>query len=234
MAWRPGFWFAGCTMAVATLVSVAWGADSFQAEPGYGLGFNGTDLTGWRAGKAALDGKTATDDATWQVVDGVLVADGAKAGEISLAKAPEKDYNLRLEFRSGPGADNGLLIRGRRVPIRDFAALGPKPTAKYLKPAGEWNELDVTVMNAATVVTSKGQPVTGSQVEVNLKATPPEVKVDGAPVASPFRLYIGPAALVKLNGQTIQEGLALAPRGTLGFRSVKGKTEIRRVRLKEL
>jgi hypothetical protein len=220
--------------AAALLLTTAWAADSFQAEPGYGLVFNGSDLTGWRAGKASLDGKTATDDRTWQVADGVLVADGAKAGEISLAKAPEKDYNVRLEFRSGPEADNGLLVRGRRIPIRDFVALGPKPTAKHLKPAGEWNELDVTVLNAATVVISKGQPVTGSQVNVNLKAMPPEVKVDGAPVASPFRLYIGPAALVKLNGQTIQEGLALPPRGTLGLRSVTGKTEVRRVRLKEL
>ena len=64
-------------LVLSTGVPIAGNAeDDFRVEPGFTSLFNGKDLTGWRLGKVALDGKVASSDGRFVAKDGVLVVNG--------------------------------------------------------------------------------------------------------------------------------------------------------------
>jgi 3-keto-disaccharide hydrolase len=232
------YWVA-CVLAGVGLTGMgvlqSRAADDFQVEPGYTLLFNGTNLTGWRQGSTRLEGATETANKKWRVTDGAIVIDGAGGGDIHTVTEYDKEFNLKLEFRAEEGADSGLYIRGPQLQVRDYPKAGPGQYARFAKPAGQWNELDVTVRNVVPSVRVNGQTVDAARVEADLKANPPQVKIDGKPVTGAVDLSVGPAATVKLNGQVIEQSMRPIPvRGPIGLQSERGKMEFRRIRIKEL
>jgi hypothetical protein len=141
------------------------GADGFKDV------FNGKDFTGW-------DGAVAN----YEVKDGAIVCQPKKGGTI-FTKDEFADFVARLEYRLPEGGNNGLAIRypGQgdpayvgmcEVQILDdaspkYAKLDPRqyngsayamvPAQRgYLRPAGEWNFMEVTARGSTLRVELNG------------------------------------------------------------------------------
>jgi hypothetical protein len=133
--------------------------------------FNGRDLTGWTG---------ATDSYT--VEDGQIVCKPRRSG-VLFTRETFSDFIARLEYRLPPGGNNGLAIRypgqGRastdgmcEIQILDddhprYARLDPRQYngsaygiaaahRGYLRPAGQWNFLEVTVQQSTVTVELNG------------------------------------------------------------------------------
>lgn len=142
--------------------------------------FNGKDLKGWELlEKDAHNG--------WSVVDGELVNDPVqKDGESHKrygnlrTKATFEDFNLKLEVNIPAGSNSGIYLRGiyevqvmdsygKPLDSHNMGALYSriKPSVSAEKPAGEWQDLDITLykrhltvkLNGKTVIDNK--PVKG-------------------------------------------------------------------------
>ena len=134
-------------------------ADEFKLEDGYTLLFNGKDLTGWEYGYCPpgtrpndekLDGKAASRDKVFTVADGLLVASGKALRAVYTSKEYNKDFHLKLEFRTP--ADNkknnsGLFLRGPQLQLDGTNEGGLTNVFKSIKnfKEGDWNKIDVTV-----------------------------------------------------------------------------------------
>jgi arylformamidase len=134
-------------------------------EPGFKPLFNGKDLTGWRVGKTALAGSTASDDGRFAVRDGVLVITGSKETpprmtEIDTMESYDGDFTLRLEFRASRDANSGLHLRDKvfthQLQIRDYPRVGPYKTLKEYK-ADDWNTIEVVVTGTKARCTCNGE-----------------------------------------------------------------------------
>lgn len=151
-------WTKASVIAVALAVAGASsGQDDFKVEPGYTSLFNGKDLSGWKAGKDNLDGKTATANKKWHVTDGAIVIDGGGGGNLYTVAGFNKDFHLKLEFRAAKGADSGLFIRGPQLQVRDYPRAGPYKKVKFND--GGWNELDITVTGQTAVCKCNGEVI---------------------------------------------------------------------------
>ena len=136
--------------------------------------FNGIDLTGWSG---------AVDD--YEVREGAIVCKQGKGGELYTSEEYD-DFVVRLEFELPPGGNNGLAIRspGTGQPHLDamcelqvlddtaemYAKLDPRqyhgsaygmvPAYRgYLRPLGEWNYQEVTVVGPTIKVELNGSVV---------------------------------------------------------------------------
>src|SRR5438128_1815622 len=118
---------AGVLLATTAGLGPAVGRadDEFRVEEGYTSLFNGKDLTGWRLGNQKLDGKTETANKRFQVVDGIIVADGKGGGNLETVQTFNKDFRLKLQFRAAPKADSGVFLRGPQLQVRDYPRAGP-------------------------------------------------------------------------------------------------------------
>jgi hypothetical protein len=124
--------------------------DDFRVEEGFTSLFNGQDLSGWRLGTGALDGKTETADHRFKAEDGAIVITGGKPIEdLYTVREFGRDFVLRLEFRAGPRANSGLYIRGKQLQVRDYPTIGPYKTLERFRDGG-WNAIEVTVKADAT------------------------------------------------------------------------------------
>jgi hypothetical protein len=131
--------------AVAGLGPAAFAADDVNLEGGYELLFNGKDLSGWKYGQETLDGKTATSDGRYKVIDGIFtVMEGQGIKQIFTVREFPTDFHLKLEFRAAKNADSGLFVRKPQLQVRDYPRAGPFKMLKNYKD-GDWNEIDVTV-----------------------------------------------------------------------------------------
>jgi hypothetical protein len=226
--------------AVLVLTAAGLGIDpgragDFTPEPGYTLLFNGKDLTGWRAGKDKLDGKTETANKRFQVLDGAIVIDGKGGGDLYTQQEFNKNFHLKLEFRAAPKADSGLYIRGTQLQVRDYPTVGPYKNVKGFKDGG-WNELDITVKGGVVTTTVNGKPLTDKDVlELTVKDGKPAAKLNGQPVdVSNIQVSVGAAALCKCNAEVIEPAFKVPSKGAVGLQSESGKFEFRRIRIKEL
>jgi hypothetical protein len=142
--------------------------------------FNGKDLTGWRLVKP--------DDNGWSVQDGVLMnrvqaqktKDKSKHFGNLRTDAEFEDFNLKLEVRTVEGTNSGVYLRGiyevqvmesYKQPLdpHHMGALYSRitPSVAAEKPIGEWQTLDITlvdrhlnvVLNGTTIIDN--QPVLG-------------------------------------------------------------------------
>jgi hypothetical protein len=169
-------------LLVSTVVSAARADD-----PGFRPIFNGQNLTGWRVGKANLDGKTASDDGRFAAKDGVLVITGSKTTppkviEIETVESFDTDFTLRFEFRASRDANSGLHLRDKafkhQLQIRDYPRVGPYKTLKNYKD-GDWNAIEVIVtgtkarctcndevLEAALEIAEKGPLALQSEINV--------------------------------------------------------------------
>ena len=138
--------------------------------------FNRKDLSGWRlTDPEAVNG--------WSVKDGVLVnvakqEDGKPHKNYGNLRTDQEfeDFNLKLEVRVEKGGNSGVYLRGiYEVQVADSFGkpLDPhnmgavysriKPTLSAEKPAGEWQSLDITLVERHVTVVLNGQRIIDNQ-----------------------------------------------------------------------
>ena len=138
--------------------------------------FNGKDLTGWRL----TDPKAVSG---WTVRDGVLVNEVSQEkdkphknyGNLRTDKEFE-DFNLALEARVPKDGNSGVYLRGiYEIQVQDSCGkaldshnMGAvysriKPTLAAEKPAGEWQTLDLTLVDRHVTVVLNGKKIIDNQ-----------------------------------------------------------------------
>lgn len=150
-----------------------------ESSEGFQSLCDGKDLTGWEG---------AVDD--YEVVEGSIVCKPNRGG-VLFTKKQFADFVVRVEFLIPPGGNNGLAIRypgkGRasydamcELQVLDddapkYATLDPRQyhgsiygivAAKRgaLKPVGQWNEQEVTVVGSRIKVELNGQVIVDADV----------------------------------------------------------------------
>lgn len=145
-----------------------------QNDDGFEPIFNGRDLTGW---------KGPVDD--YEVVDGAIRCKPGKGGVLHTEKK-YADFVARLEFRLPPGGNNGLAIRYpgagnaayqgmtelqvldndakqyEKLDVRQYhgSAYGMAAAVRgYLRPTGQWNFQEVTVVGSTIRVELNGSVI---------------------------------------------------------------------------
>jgi hypothetical protein len=146
-------------------------ATQAPAEAGFTAIFNGRDFDGWTG---AVDG--------YEVKDGAIVCKPGQGGTLFTTRQ-YRNFIVRLEFKLPPAGNNGLAIRYpgsgdsayvgmTELQVLDdtdpkYADLDPRQahgsaygmvaaTRGHLKPAGEWNEQEVTVRGSTIKVVLNG------------------------------------------------------------------------------
>jgi hypothetical protein len=137
---------------------------------------NGKDLTGWRlTDPHAVSG--------WSVKDGLLVNEAVQEkdkphknyGNLRTDREFE-DFNLTLETRLAKGGNSGVYLRGiYEVQVADTYGrpLDPhnmggiysriKPTTSAEKRSGEWQTMDITLVDRHVTVVLNGQKIIDNQ-----------------------------------------------------------------------
>ncbi len=134
--------------------------------------FNGKDLEGWKlTDPGAKNG--------WSVEDGVLVNKpvGRGGGYGNLRTVAEfEDFNLKLETNVAKGENSGVYLRGiYEVQVSDSAGrpldshnMGGiysriTPTVNAEKPAGQWQTLELTLLDRHATIILNGQKIIDNQ-----------------------------------------------------------------------
>ena len=140
--------------------------------------FNGRDISGWHVSNPAKKNG-------WSVRDGLLSNDTPKTdfgayGEYGNlhTDAEFEDFQLHIEYRLPPktGGNSGIYLRGMyevQVTHRDSQMQGINgpgalfgritPTHNAGKPAGEWDVLDITLVDRHVTVVLNGEKVIDNQ-----------------------------------------------------------------------
>lgn len=157
---------------------------------------NNDDLTGWRLIEEGSENG-------WSVTNGVLTNNPAQTegqphiryGNLRTEKE-FKDFNLKVEVNAPPQSNSGIYLRGMYEvqvadsydrPLNPGGSLGAiytriEPSVKAEKPAGEWQDLDITfykrhvtvILNGVTIIDN--QPVygpTGGAIQSDISAPGP-------------------------------------------------------------
>jgi len=141
-----------------------------KPEKGFKPLFNGKDTSGW----------TLVGSGTWTAEKDELVCSGEGSGWLRTEKEYE-NYVLRLEFQIAPSGNSGVFIHapekgrssrlGFEVQILDDAGKPANktctgslyevlaPTKNMAKPAGEWNQEEITCDGPHITVTLNGEKV---------------------------------------------------------------------------
>jgi hypothetical protein len=152
--------------AVGMAAMVAFAA---QREAGFTQIFNGKDLTGWHV----------MEHQDWHVDNGILWTEG-QGGWLRSGK-PYGDFIWRFEYRTSKGSNSGMFIRsaeagnpaftGIEIQILDdagkpasvhssgslYGASAPQQNAA--KPAGEWNQVEISCLGRQVAVTFNGHKI---------------------------------------------------------------------------
>lgn len=130
---------------------------------------NGKDLSGWRL----LNDK---DDNGWSVVDGILQnrvvnEDTRNFGNLR-TDAEFEDFNLKAEVRTQKNSNSGIYLRGiyevqvvesfgKPLDPHNMGALYSRltPTVSAEKPIGEWQTLDITLVDRHLTVILNGKNI---------------------------------------------------------------------------
>jgi hypothetical protein len=135
--------------------------------------FNGKDLTGWRLVESGAAN-------AWSVQDGVLInrpdkQSGKHYGNLRTEQTFE-DFNLRLEVKVPKNGNSGVYLRGiYEVQVADtqgkpldshnmgglYSRLTPTVAAE--KAAGEWQTMDLTLVDRHLTVVLNGQTIIDNQ-----------------------------------------------------------------------
>jgi len=135
--------------------------------------FNGKDLTGWRLIKA--------DDMNgWSVEDGALInrvvkEPGKHFGNLR-TDAEFEDFNLKLEVRTQKASNSGVYLRGvyevqvmesfgKPLDSHHMGALYSRitPAVSAEKPIGEWQTMDITLVDRHLTVILNGKTLIDNQ-----------------------------------------------------------------------
>jgi hypothetical protein len=138
--------------------------------------FNGEDLTGWRI----LERGAASG---WSVKDGVLTNNPVQTpgqphknyGNIRTEQEVE-DFNFACEVNVPKGGNSGIYLRGiYEVQVADTFGRGTDshnmggvysritPTESAEKPAGEWQTMDITLVDRHVTVILNGKKIIDNQ-----------------------------------------------------------------------
>jgi hypothetical protein len=138
--------------------------------------FNGRDLTGWSLFKG---GKNA-----WTVENGVLInnvpphTEGQQRERTANIRTDQEfeDFNLKLEVSVPAGSNSGVYLRGiYEIQVQDsygkpldphnmgalYSRVTPSMSAE--KPAGEWQTLDMTLVDRHVTVILNGKKIIDNQ-----------------------------------------------------------------------
>ncbi len=139
--------------------------------------FNGRDLAGWKTKEADL--KSA-----WVVENGVLAnlppahAPGAARTRTANLRTEREfeDFNLKLEVSVPAGSNSGVYLRGiyeiqvfdsygKPLDSHNMGALYSRitPSVAAEKPAGEWQTLDLTLVDRHVTVVLNGTTIIDNQ-----------------------------------------------------------------------
>jgi hypothetical protein len=133
--------------------------------------FNGTDLTGWAI--ADSDAKNG-----WQASDGKLVNRPEGRGNFGNLRTEKEfeDFNITLETNVPPGGNSGVYLRGiyeiqvadshdKQPGVQGMGALYSRiaPSVNATKPPGEWQKLDITLVDRHVTVILNGQTIIDNQ-----------------------------------------------------------------------
>lgn len=134
---------------------------------------NGTDLTGWRLTKPDADNG-------WSVKEGILMnrvskEKGKHFGNLR-TDAEFEDFNLNLEVRTLAGSNSGIYLRGiyevqvmesygQPLDSHHMGALYSRitPGVAAEKPIGEWQTLDITLVDRHLTVVLNGKTIIDNQ-----------------------------------------------------------------------
>lgn len=126
--------------------------------------FNGKDLSGW----------TAMGDNQWIAEDGILKS--PKSGANLVTNEKFTDFKLHVEFKYPKDSNSGIYLRGRyEVQVADNIGLEPSnvlfggiyglltPNEMVAKPAGEWQEYDITLIGRRVTIVANGKTIISNQ-----------------------------------------------------------------------
>ena len=172
-------------LAAALVFLAAPHAFAQTDDPGFAPLFNGENLEGWEIVGPEKDAFT--------VEDGVLACTKPDGQWIRTTERYE-DFVLRLEYKISEGGNSGVFIRstrygnpaytGMEVQILDDAGKEPDvhstgalygavaPEQNAAKPAGEWNEIEITCDGSRIAVVLNG--VLLYEIDINNYAAPLE------------------------------------------------------------
>jgi Domain of Unknown Function (DUF1080) len=195
---------SGAVIALLSLATLVFSADDDTHKQDEWIEmFNGMDLTGWVA-EGIKEYKDEEDQPkpVWSVQNGLLRCDGKGFGFLRFETEVD-DFNYHLEFRMGKDCNSGIGIRHLQYDMAKSTATRPSysgyeiqllddagkdasktstaslyryvaPTANTVKPAGEWNSIDIECIGPRIRVTLNGrliQDVDQSQIE-EIKSKP--------------------------------------------------------------
>ena len=206
-------WMRGvmCCWGAAFVIALAGSADQ-QDEAGFTLLFNGKDLTGWVYGGSSSKPDKAGKGYQVDPEQKTLYCTRQDGGKLFTDKQ-YGDFVLRFEFRLEPNGNNGIGIRsplegdpayaGMEIQVLDdngpeYKDLRP---AQYhgsiydvvpakrgsLKPAGEWNEQEITAKGRHITVKLNGNVI----VDANLDDVKDEAVLKKHPGLRRDRGHIG-------------------------------------------
>jgi hypothetical protein len=149
---------------------------------------NGKDLDGWVAEGVSTYEKDGETLPVWTVKDGHLLCTGKGFGFLRYDRREFADFVFHVEFRMAPRCNSGLGIRTRpfdpaksratrpsfysyEIQLFDDAGKPPSthstgslyryvaPRRNPMRPAGDWNTIDVECVGPRIKVTLNGEPI---------------------------------------------------------------------------
>jgi hypothetical protein len=149
--------------------------------------FNGKDLDGWVVEGNPGSDRLADGRPVWTVENGLIRCAGKGFGFLRYDRAQFADFSLRVSFRMAPKCNSGIGFRTRvydpershetrpsfysyEIQLIDDGKLPSKtscgslyryvaPRENALKPAGEWNEIEVTCVGPRIRVVLNGRSI---------------------------------------------------------------------------
>ncbi|MBL9187826.1 MAG: DUF1080 domain-containing protein [Opitutaceae bacterium] len=139
--------------------------------------FNGRDLSGWKAKETNLA-------SAWSVESGTLAnrppprAPGTPAQRTANLRTEREfeDFNLKLEVNVPAGSNSGVYLRGiyeiqvhdshgKKLDSHNMGALYSRitPSVAAEKPAGEWQTMDITLVDRHLTVVLNGTTIIDNQ-----------------------------------------------------------------------
>ena len=159
--------------------------------------FNGRNLDGWVAEGVSEYVKDGRKVPVWSVADGNIVCTGKGFGFLRYDRREFDDFILHVEFRMEKGCNSGIGVRTRpfdaarsratrpslysyEIQLIDDAGKPPTvhssgslyryvaPSRSAIKPAGQWNSIDVECVGTRIKVTLNGELI----VEIDQRQIP--------------------------------------------------------------
>src|SRR3954447_23494362 len=150
--------------------------------------FNGKDLAGWVAEGVSTYEKGGKTLPVWSVKDGNLLCTGKGFGFLRYGRREFADFVFHVEFRMAPRCNSGLGIRtgvfdparsratrpsfySYEIQLFDDAGRPPSthstgslyryvaPSKNPIRPAGEWNRIDIECVGPRVKVTLNGERI---------------------------------------------------------------------------